>query len=112
MAKGSKKILKKMKTPTKKTESIPVNPLAEVKPAPPIDPGMVSVNFVETDLVALANLMTVVTKIFEQLALTAAEENEPTRFKILQARYQLSNAFATKFADCVRMPEPLSRDMH
>jgi len=42
----------------------------------------------------------------------AATKDDAPTFKILQARWQLSNAFATKLADCVKMPEPLSRDVH
>jgi hypothetical protein len=73
---------------------------------------MVSIAISEVDLLTFANLMVICAKTFESLALKAAEENDNTSFRQLQARFQLSTAFASKLSDCVKMPEPISRDMH
>ena len=110
MAKITRKSLKNLKTSkgTKKT----VKGEEIVPPAPPIEEGMVSIAFSPTDLATFANLMTVCAKTFEALALQAAEQNDVQSFRTLQARLQLSSAFASKLSDSVRMPEPVSRDMH
>lgn len=102
MAKDTKKNSKKSKTSTNSEEKL----------APPIDPGMVNVAISETDLVTFANLMSICAKTFEQLAIKAAEQNDEASFRTLQARYQLSSAFAQKLVECTKMPEPISREVH
>jgi hypothetical protein len=80
--------------------------------AGPIAQGMVSIVISEEDLVTFTNLMTICAKTFEQLAYKAADDNDTTSFKTLQARYQLSTVFANKLSDCIKMPEPVSREFH
>jgi hypothetical protein len=84
----------------------------ELLPAPPVGPGMVSLAITETDLATFVNLMTICAKTFDQLALKSAEDNDAISYKILLARAQLSAVFANKLSECVKMPEPVSRDMH
>lgn len=105
--------MKKPKTNPPAAE-VPPAKVEEVLPKPrqQLDPGMVSIAISESDLLTFANLMSIVTKTFESLAMEAATKDDAPTFKILQARWQLSNAFAIKLADCVKMPEPLSRDVH
>jgi hypothetical protein len=103
------KILKKKMEPAKIVEKVD-----EIKPkqAANIAPGMVSVVMTHTDLTTLSNLMTICAKTFEKLAIDAAQLNNSQDFNILNARYQLSADFAAKLANCVMMPEPISRDFH
>lgn len=107
MAKVTKKSLKKRASQTeiKRDEVVRL-------PAPPIEPGMLSLIISKVDLETFTNLMTICAKTFEEQALKAAELNDNGEFRRLQARYQLSTAFALKLADCLKMPEPESRDMH
>lgn len=107
MAKVTKKISKRSKNKAKKPKvEKPVESMA------PIPEGMISLNITETDLVTFTNLMTIVSKTFEHLAIKALEENDMASFKTLQARFELSKEFAHRLVDYVKMPEPVSRDMH
>ena len=106
MAKVTKKSLKKSKTETK------TEPVEPVPVKPPVELGHVTISLSGPDLMTFANLMTICTETFEKLALKAAEENDDARFQQLKARYQLSTLFANKLYDCLKMPEPVSRDIH
>lgn len=110
MAKVTKKNLKKQLTTP--TETKAATPEVVIPPAPTIEPGMLSIAISKPDLETFANLMSLCAKTFESLALKAAEDNDTSNFRILQARYQLSTAFAYKLVECLKMPEPESRDMH
>ncbi len=103
MAKVTKKSSKKSKS-TKKTE--------EHKVAAPVPEGMISLIMGPEDMKTFANLLSIASQTFEQLALQAAKENDETSFAVLQARGRLSAMFANKLVDACRMPEPISRDFH
>lgn len=107
MAKVTKKSSKKLVT---KTEVKPV--VEPVKVAPTVPPGHITLAISNADLITFANLMTICTETFEKLALKAAEANDDATFQQLKARYQLSTLFANKLHDCLRVPEPVSRDIH
>ena len=102
----TKKVLKTSESPKPKEEVV-LPP-----PVPPVGPGVATIFIQESDLLTFANLMTICAKTFETLALDAAEKNDQVAFRVLQSRHSLSMAFAHKLAECVKMPEPISRDNH
>lgn len=105
MAENTKKSLKRLPKKTKKTEK-------ELLPVPPVEEGYISISMAGTDLATFANLMTICARTFEELALKSAELNDAASFRTLQARQQLSVLFANKLHECLKMPEPVSRDLH
>lgn len=105
MAKVMKKS-KKSETKTKKTEEV-VRP-----PAPPIEPGLVTISMLPNELSTLTNLMSICAKIFEEQAMIAMRENQEERFAILAHRHKTISMFADRFVEFCKMPEPESRDMH
>jgi hypothetical protein len=109
MAKVTKKSSKK--STATKTEQPKVEEPAP-KQAVPVEPGQITLLVTHADLATWANLMTICTETFEKLALKAAEDNDDPTFQRLKARYQLSTIFANKLYDCLKMPEPISRDIH
>ena len=113
MKKSSKKSQIKTTKP-KIVKEQPQQQQEQVLPAsmPTIPPGMVNIAISEIDLTTFVNLMSICAQTFEQLAKTAAQDNDQNSFGILQARFQLSSAFARKLAECTRIPEPVSRDLH
>lgn len=100
MAKGTKKNSKKSKTEEVK------------KPAPPVPEGMVSIVMDKDDLKTFANLLSICSRTFEELAMQAAADQKEAEFTVLKARCQLSAMFANKLVEAVKMPEPISRDFH
>lgn len=80
--------------------------------APPADPGIAYVAFLPEDLKTFANLMSVVTKTFEKMAMDAAQLNDDASFSVFQARCRLSAVLADRLIDACKMPEPESRDIH
>ncbi len=71
-----------------------------------------SVALTPEELITFANLMSVTAKTFENLAMQAAKDNDDNAFTILSARYKLSSFYATKLAETLKIPEPISRDYH
>lgn len=82
------------------------------KIAPPAPEAMIGVFMSADDLRTLANLMTICSRTFENLALQSAEKADEASFTIYQARHRLSAMFAEKLVDSCKMPEPVSRDFH
>lgn len=82
------------------------------KIAPPVPEGMTSVVMTKEDLRTFANLLSICSRTFEELAMQAAAAQNDNEFTILKARCQLSAMFANKLVEAVRMPEPISRDFH
>jgi len=78
----------------------------------PIEQGHVSLSLSKEELATLTNLLEVTAKTFEDLALQAAQQNDKETYQVLSVRYKLSNHFASKLVEFLRMPEPTSRDVH
>lgn len=77
-----------------------------------IEPGFISLAFSKEELATLTNLLDISAKTFESLALQAAQQNDEESYKVLAARYKLSNHFVSKLIEFYKMPEPLSRELH
>lgn len=107
MAKTTKKLkTSETKTETKKTEEV------VLAPAPPVQPGLVTISMLPNELHTLTNLMSICSKIFEEQAMIAMQQNNEERFAILAHRHKTISMFADRFAEFCKMPEPVSRDMH
>lgn len=95
----------KKNSKAKKAAAIKIKPLA-----PAVD--TINVNLTTEELSTLANLMGVTAKVYENLAMQAAKDNDDSSFAILSARYKLSSMYANKLGDFCKIPEPYSRDLH
>lgn len=108
----SLKTKKSLKTKIKQTENSKQQEEIIAKKAPEIEPGLVSVALSTEELLTFANLMSITAKTFENLAMQAAKDNDNNAFTIMSARYKLSSFYATKLAESLKIPEPVSRDYH
>lgn len=96
-------------------EEAPIEPeikVAAVQIAAPIDPSNIHIMFTKEEIDTFANLLIISAQMYQQLALSSAEQNDEKSFNILSARQKLSAMLAGKFATSSAIGEPTSRDIH
>jgi hypothetical protein len=91
-------------TETKTEEKVPT--------VAPVDPGIIMVAFSQEELSNLTSLMNITAQTFESLAIQAAQQNDEASYTVLAARHKMSNAYALRLLQFLKLGEPSSRNVH
>jgi hypothetical protein len=75
-------------------------------------PDMINIAFSKEEIDTFTNLLSIFAHNFQQLALSAAENNDDKSFNILSTRHKLFTMLAGKLAMSSSIGEPTSRDIH